>query len=147
MGRASMAAAAAAVLVLLVLANGASALIVQQRVTNECSAPLTLHCKSLDEDFLVQTLAAAAFFDVSLTTTLDDPDLTCTFFATGVPGLTVEKAYKIWEYLKSGFTDSPEMSCSSGCFWKTKDDGLYYVAGGSDVLKVLWPDIIPGVIV
>lgn len=141
---------AVAALVLLVLATTATAdLTIQQTVLNSCTGDLDMQCKmTLGKDYGLQTLLPGGTFLMSVTSTLEDSDLTCTFTSKVLEVLKTPRSYKVWQYLKSGFTDFPEMTCTDGCFWKAQDDGLYYGKGAENyVLLVLWADILPGVIV
>lgn len=135
--------------VLLVLVNvAAGSLTIQETVENGCTSNVDILCKQLAKAFAPQTLLPGESSIMSVTSTLDDPNLTCDFSSLVVPDLKVKKTVKIWEYLKSGFTDNPEMSCTNGCLWKAQDDGLYYRAadGTTFVSFIKWAAVIPGTV-
>jgi hypothetical protein len=128
--------------VLVLLGIVAGDLTVQETVINGCTGDITLLCNTVNTPFAPQTLTHDQSTKFTITSTLDDPTLTCNFSSTALPKLSPPQGpqqREIWNLLFSGFTDFPWMSCTSGCTWKAQDDGIYWAQpDGSFKLFNLW---------
>lgn len=126
---------------LVVVGVVAGDLTVTQTIVNGCTGDVTVLCNTVNTPFAPQTLTPASSTKFTITSTLDDPTLTCNFTSVAVPKLhnLPEEQTEIWNLLYSGFSDFPWMACTAGCTWKTQDDGIYWAQqDGSFKLFNVW---------
>lgn len=95
---------------------------------------IEVHCTSLSVDMGARTVKPGATWRFAVTSSLDDPSVTCEVAAT--------QTLVVWDYAKSRYCDAAWYNCSrpSGCTWKLQQDGAYYrtAATGEHALYSAW---------
>lgn len=105
------------------------------------STDLKVHCTSLSVDMGAQTVKPGATWRFAVTSTLDDPSVTCEVATADPAAMATTQTLVVWNYARSGYSDAPWYNCSpSGCTWKLQQDGAYYrtAATGEYALYSAW---------
>jgi hypothetical protein len=106
------------------------------------STDLKVHCTSLSVDMGAQTVKPGATWRFSVTSTLEDPSVTCEVATADPAAMATTQTLVVWNYARSGYSDAPWYNCSSpsGCTWKLQQDGAYYrtAATGEYALYSAW---------
>lgn len=103
---------------------------------------LKVHCTSLSVDMGAQIVKPGATWRFSVTSTLEDPSVTCEVATADPAAMATSQTLVVWNYARSGYSDAPWYNCipSSGCTWKLQQDGAYYrtAATGEFALYSAW---------
>lgn len=117
-------------------AEGDTGVALVEIISNELTTPCTVQCKSLEVDYGMQTIDSGAEWNMTVITSASDPSVSCVFNAENEKS---PQTIEVWNYILSGYSDSPWFTCLPNCSWRVETDGFYYLAAnGTYALYTGW---------